>query len=139
MEPAGIMNADEHSLNGLRILVVDDNRDNRDFIEFLLQEYGAEVLAVALANEALKIFAQFKPDMLITDLSMPEKDGYWLIHQVRILETDLGARIPVIVFTGKDLEDISVPEVEFQCYLRKPIDPDKLISSVVRLAIRQEK
>ncbi len=139
MEPAGIMNADEQRLNGLRILVVDDNRDNRDFIEFLLQEYGAEVLAVALANEALKIFAQFKPDILITDLSMPEKDGYWLIHQVRILETDLGARIPVIVFTGKDLEDISVPEVEFQCYLRKPIDPDELIRAVVKLAIRQEK
>ncbi|MDF5712736.1 MAG: response regulator [Rhizonema sp. NSF051] len=133
------MNADEQRLNALRILVVDDNKDNRDFIEFLLQEYGAEVLAVALANEALKIFAQFKPDILITDLSMPEKDGYWLIHQVRMLETDLGARIPVIVFTGKDLEDISVPEVEFQCYLRKPIDPDELIRAVVKLAIRQEK
>ncbi|MDF5721212.1 MAG: response regulator [Rhizonema sp. PD37] len=139
MEPAGVMNADEQRLNGLRILVVDDNKDNRDFIEFLLQEYGAEVLAVDLANEALKLFAQFKPDILITDLSMPEKDGYWLIHQVRILDTDLGARIPVIVFTGKDLDDISVSEVEFQCYLRKPIDPDELIRAVAKLAIRQEK
>lgn len=128
------MKADEQRLNGLRILVVDDNTDNRDFIEFLLQEYGAEVVAVALAKEALKIFTQFKPDLLITDISMPEKDGYWLINQVRIIEADFGTRIPVIVFTGKDLEDISVPEVQFQFYLRKPIDPDELIAAVARLA-----
>ena len=135
-EPAAIMNADQQRLNGLRILVVDDNTDNRDFIEFLLQEYGAEVIAVSLAKEALKKFTQFKLDILITDLSMPEKDGYWLINQVRILENDLGTRIPVIVFTGKDLEDISAPEVEFQFYLRKPIDPDELITAVARLAKR---
>ena len=132
------MNADEQRLNGLRILVVDDNRDNRDFIEFLLQEYGAEVVAVALAKEALKIFTQFKPDLLITDISMPEKDGYWLIHQVRILEADLGTRIPIIVFTGKDLEDFSVPQVEFQFYLRKPIDPDELIAAVAQLDKRNK-
>ncbi len=128
------MDADEQRLNGLRILVVDDNTDNRDFIEFLLQEYGAEVVAVAFAKEALKKFTQFKPEILITDISMPEKDGYWLINQIRILETDLGARIPVIVFTGKDLEDVSVLEVEYQFYLRKPIDPDELIAAVARLA-----
>lgn len=129
-----LMNADEQRLNGLRILVVDDNTDNRDFIEFLLQEYGAEVVAVAFAKEALKKFTQFNPDILITDISMPEKDGYWLINQIRILETDLGTRIPVIVFTGKDLEDVSVLEVEYQFYLRKPLDPDELIVAVARLA-----
>ena len=128
-----IMNADEQRFNGLRILVVDDNTDNRDFIKFLLQEYGAEVITVELAKDALKKFTQFKIDVLITDISMPDQDGCWLINQVRIIETDLGTRIPVIIFTGKDLEDISVIELDFQFYLRKPIDPDELIVAVAQL------
>lgn len=130
------MNADEKILNGLRILVVDDNTDNRDLIEFLLKEYGAEVVTVALASEAVKIFAQFKPDILITDISMPENDGYWLMNQIRILETGLGRRIPIMAFTGTAIENALIAEAGFQFYLRKPIDPDRLITDVAQLAGR---
>ncbi len=127
-------NADEEILNGLRVLVVDDNTDNRDLIEFLLLEYGAEVVTVALATEALKIFVQFKPDILITDISMPQKDGYWLLNQIRILETHLGGRTPVIALTGTAIENISMTDVGFQFYLRKPIDLDELVTGVAQLS-----
>lgn len=133
-EAATIMNADEKILNGLRVLVVDDNTDNRDFIEFLLKECGAEVVTAGLATEALKIFVEFKPDILITDISMPENDGYWLMNQIRILETDLGGRIPVIALTGSAIEDISITETGFEFCLLKPIEPDELIIAVAGLA-----
>ncbi len=126
------MNEDEVVLNGLRVLVVDDNADNRDFIEFLLQEYGAKVVAAASAVEALEIFALVKPAILITDISMPDKDGFWLISQIRSLEASLGGTIPAIAFTGTNIE--AVTEAGFQVYLRKPVDPIELVLAVARLA-----
>lgn len=128
------MNPEEEILSGLRILVVDDNADNRDLIEFLLKQCDAEVVTVSLATEALKILAEFKPDILITDISMPEKDGYWLINQIRIQETDLGKTIPVIALTGTAMDDISMTGAGFQFYLRKPIELDALVTAVAELA-----
>ena len=126
------MNEDEVVLNGLRVLVVDDNADNRDFIEFLLQEYGAKVVAAASAVEALEIFALVKPAILITDISMPDKDGFWLISQIRSLEASLGGTIPAIAFTGTNIE--AATEAGFQVYLRKPVDPTELVLAVAQLA-----
>ncbi len=126
------MTEDEVVLNDLRVLVVDDNSDNRDFIEFLLQEYGAEVVAAASAVEALEIFTLVKPAILITDISMPDKDGFWLISQIRTLAAEEGGKIPAIAFTGTNIEAIT--EAGFQIYLRKPVDPTELVIAVAQLA-----
>jgi len=126
------MTEDEVVLNDLRVLVVDDNSDNRDFIEFLLQEYGAEVVAAASAVEALEIFTLVKPAILITDISMADKDGFWLISQIRTLAAEEGGKIPAIAFTGTNIEAIT--EAGFQIYLRKPVDPTELVIAVAQLA-----
>ncbi len=72
-------------LKGIRVLVVDDDADTREFIAFLLEQQGAIVAIAASANEALAMMAQSKPDLLLSDLGMPEVDGYALIRKLRAM------------------------------------------------------
>ena len=71
------------NLEGIKILVVDDDLDSRDFICFVLEEEGAEVISVSSASEALQALPESKPDVLLSDIGMPEIDGYMLMRQVR--------------------------------------------------------
>jgi PAS domain S-box-containing protein len=119
-------------LAGLKVLVVDDETDTRNFLAFMFEEYGAKVTAVASVDTALAVLEQTKPNILISDIGMSEEDGYSLIHKVRALAPENGGDIPAIALTAFSREEdrLKVLAAGFQQYLTKPIDPDNLIDVV---------
>ncbi|MBD2242771.1 response regulator [Nostoc sp. FACHB-888] len=122
-------------LTGLRVLVVDDETDTRNFLSFMFEEYGASTTAVASVDEALAILEQAKPDILISDIGMSEKNGYMLIRKLRSLEPEKGGCIPAIALTAYTREEdrLEALSAGFQQHLSKPIDPTKLIAMVVNV------
>ncbi|MEH2162049.1 MAG: response regulator [Nostoc sp.] len=119
-------------LAGLRVLVVDDEADTRNFLSFMFEEYGAFATAVASVDEALAILQQAKTDVLISDIGMSEQDGYTLIRKLRSLEPERGGCIPAIALTAYTREEdrLEALSAGFQQHLSKPIDPTKLIAMV---------
>ncbi|MEH2281777.1 MAG: ATP-binding protein [Nostoc sp.] len=122
-------------LNGIRVLVVDDDADSRDFVAFVLEQDGAFVMAVSSANEALQTLAEVKLDVLVSDIGMPDMDGYMLIHQVRTLTPEQGRQIPAIALTAFARNDDQQEALKagFQMHLPKPLNPEKLIAAIVKL------
>ncbi|MEH1941235.1 MAG: response regulator [Nostoc sp.] len=122
-------------LAGLRVLVVDDEADTRNFLSFMFEEYGAIATAVASVDEALAVLEQAKPDILISDIGMSEQNGYTLIRKLRSLEPEKGGGIPAIALTAYTREEdrLEALSAGFQQYLSKPIDPTKLIAMVVNV------
>ncbi|WP_199338349.1 hybrid sensor histidine kinase/response regulator [Nostoc sp. FACHB-133] len=122
-------------LSGIRVLVVDDDTDSRDFVAFVLEEDGAFVIAVSSAYEALQTLALVKPDVLVSDISMPEMDGYMLIHQVRTLTPEQGGQIPAIALTAFARNDDQQEALKagFQMHLSKPVNPEELIAAITRI------
>lgn len=122
-------------LAGLRVLVVDDEADTRNFLSFMFEEYGAFATAVGSVDEALAVLEQAKPDILISDIGMSEQDGYTLIRKLRSLEQERGGRIPAIALTAYTREEdrLEALRAGFQQHLSKPIDPNKLIAAVVNV------
>ncbi|MEH1898890.1 MAG: response regulator [Nostoc sp.] len=122
-------------LAGLRVLVVDDEADTRNFLSFMFEEYGAFAIAVASVDEALAVLEQAKADILISDIGMSEQDGYTLIRKLRSLEPEKGGCIPAIALTAYTREEdrLEALSAGFQQHLSKPIDPTKLIAMVASL------
>ncbi|MDZ8187408.1 MAG: ATP-binding protein [Nostoc sp. ChiSLP02] len=123
------------SLQGIRLLIVDDDADTREFLAFLLEQQGASVTVAASAKEALAAIMESKPDLLLSDLGMPEVDGYTLIRKIRAMPADLGGDIPAIALTAYAAETTQkhVFAAGFQLYVSKPADPSKLIAAIVAL------
>ncbi|MBX9258145.1 response regulator [Desmonostoc muscorum CCALA 125] len=136
-EAAGEISPPEVStpLAGLKVLVVDDETDTRNFLSFMFEDYGAVATAVASVDEALAVLEQAKPDILISDIGMSEQDGYTLIRKLRSLEPEKGGRIPAIALTAytRDEDRLQALAAGFQQHLPKPIDPTKLIGVVVNV------
>ena len=124
------------SLDGLRVLVVDDERDSRDLVAAALMMCGAEVVSVGSANEALEEMERRPFDVLLSDIGMPEMDGYWLINKVRQLPVERGGRIPAAALTAyAGIEDgRRVLLAGYQTHIPKPVEPAELTSVVARLA-----
>ncbi|MCC5617443.1 response regulator [Nostoc sp. CHAB 5836] len=122
-------------LAGLRVLVVDDEADTRNFLSFMFEEYGAIATAVASVDEALAVLEQAKADILISDIGMSEQDGYTLIRKLRSLEPEKGGSIPAIALTAYTREEdrLEALSAGFQQHLSKPIDPAKLIAMVANV------
>jgi PAS domain S-box-containing protein len=119
------------SLSGRRILVVDDDQEGRDLISAVLRQAGASVTAVDSAASALQFLDYMQPDMVITDIAMPEMDGYAL--QRRLRERNKLAATPIIALTAFPASAVSADEKAFDLYLRKPIDPFELTETLSRL------
>jgi PAS domain S-box-containing protein len=133
----------EHSLRGLRIMVVDDEPDTCDFLEMALRPSGATVITASSAREALSLLEQNPADVLVSDIAMHEEDGYGLIKNIRALNSQL-ARIPAIALTaGARQEDrLKALAAGFQEFMVKPIEPNelvRLISAVVVESTTSEK
>jgi PAS domain S-box-containing protein len=126
------------NLEGIKILIVDDDVDSRDFITFLLQEENAEVIAVSSALEALEILAKSKLDILLSDIGMPEMDGYMLIRQVRNWLPEQGGQIPAIALTAYagEYDRQQAISAGFQMHIPKPIEPAELIAAVTKLTLK---
>ncbi|WP_392530535.1 response regulator [Nostoc sp. C117] len=122
-------------LTGLRILVVDDEADTRNFLSFMFEDYGAFTTAVGSVDEALAVLEQAKPDIVISDIGMSEQDGYTLIRKLRSLEPEKGGCIPAIALTAYTREEdrLEALSAGFQQHLSKPIDPNKLIGAVASI------
>ncbi len=122
-------------LDGLRVLVVDDDEDARNLIERVLADEGALVSCASSAVEGLRAVGEVGPDVIVSDIGMPEMDGYALIHQIRSLPADRGGQTPAIALTAYARVEDSERAIErgFQAHLTKPIDPDKLVALVARI------
>ena len=128
------------SLEGLHILAVDDRLDTRELVAFVLEGYGAEVLTVASARSAIAALTENpgRYDVLISDIGMPEEDGYFLIREVRTLAAEAGGEIPAVALTAyaSDKERQRAIEAGFQTHIAKPIEPIKLGLIIANLAGR---
>jgi signal transduction histidine kinase/CheY-like chemotaxis protein len=125
-------------LEGLRVLVVDDERDARDLIAAILSAAGVEVRTAADAGSAMSELETFVPHVLVCDVGMPGEDGYSLMQRIRALPPDRGGRVRAAAVTayarGEDRQRALA--VGFNLHLAKPVDPTELIVSVARLADR---
>jgi CheY-like chemotaxis protein len=117
------------------VIGVDDNADSRELLKAILQHSSAEAVVVSSGKEALAAIRNVHPDILISDLAMPEMDGYELLEKVRSLEPEL-AQLPVIAFpAAARQEDRTLTRLAgFQAHLAKPVDPDELVRTILELA-----
>jgi PAS domain S-box-containing protein len=126
------------NLSGLKILVVDDDADSLDLVKFVLELYEATVTTAASASEALQILGQFQPDVLVSDIGMPEMDGYELLRQIRLLSPEMGGNIPAVALTAfaGEYDQKQAIAAGFQMHIPKPVDPDTLAAAVAQLVKR---
>jgi signal transduction histidine kinase/CheY-like chemotaxis protein len=124
------------TLNGLRLLVVEDDADTRELITFILEQCGAVVTSVTSVREALDVLAHSKIDVLLSDIGLSDADGYELIRQVRLMDNEDGRNIPAVALTAcATAEDRRrALSAGFQCHLPKPVEPTELTAVLSRLA-----
>ena len=125
-------------LGGIRVLVVDDEPDGRDVVGQILQSRGAEIATAGSADEAIRALQSFKPDVLLSDIQMPGKNGYQLLQEIRSLDAGEGRNVPAIALTGfARAEDRKLALLTgYQLHLAKPFDPGELIAAVAMLTGR---
>ena len=124
------------SLDGIRVLLVEDETDARELLEVVLQYADGEVISVGSATAALEALkTDARPDVLLIDIVMPGHDGYWLLDQIRTLP---GGRVPAVAVTGRTRfhDRARAMQMGFQAYLAKPVDPLELCRLIRDLAGR---
>jgi PAS domain S-box-containing protein len=131
----------EPALNDVRVLVVDDERDSRELLVAALMMCGAQVVSFGSAIEALEEMERRPFDVLLSDIGMPEMDGYWLINKIRQLPIERGGRIPAVALTAyAGIEDRKRALLAgYQVHIPKPVELAKLASVVAELAARHAK
>jgi CheY-like chemotaxis protein len=125
-------------LDGIRVLVVDDEADARELVTMLLREAGAETVEASPVSAALDAVDRSPPDVLVSDIGMPLEDGYSLLRNVRSRPPEAGGNVPAIALTaftrGEDVARSS--EAGFARHLAKPVEPAELVAAVRQLAAR---
>lgn len=143
--PLAVRNQDTHEsdlnrsssslhLQGIRVLVVDDEVDMQELVLAILEQYKAEVRVAASAAEALLMFDSFQPDVLVSDIGMPDVDGYMLIRQLR-----QRSKVPAIALTAYagEYDQQQAINAGFQDHLAKPVEPEKLVEAIANLVQSQ--
>jgi signal transduction histidine kinase len=122
-------------LQGARVLLVDDDDDTRDFLATALGTAGAQMRGAATARAAFEAVTDWRPDVIVSDISMPEEDGYSFIRRVRLLPADAGGRTPAVALTAlaRPKDRVSALAAGFQTHLPKPVDPNELVLAVANL------
>lgn len=125
----------QSALSGLRILLAEDDEDSREMLTYLLEEQRVTIEAVASASAALASFAENPPHILISDVGMPDMDGYQLIQKIRELSPEQGGKVPAIALTGYAGSQDKIRSLEsgFQAHLSKPIDFDELFETIRKI------
>jgi len=121
------------------VLLVEDDHDARDLIARILRERGAAVTAASSAAEAVDAYKIDRPDLLISDIGMPEEDGYSLLARLRALDAASGsavARLPAVALTALARAEDRRRAIlaGFQVHLAKPIEPAELVATIANLA-----
>jgi signal transduction histidine kinase/ActR/RegA family two-component response regulator len=124
------------ALQGAQILVVDDDRDALDMLAVVLTEAGAAVRTAASATEALALLRWIRPDVLVSDLAMPDEDGYSLIRNLRAIERESGRETPAVALTAyvRVQDRARAQAAGFDVFVEKPVDPDELIAVLAGIA-----
>jgi signal transduction histidine kinase/DNA-binding response OmpR family regulator len=122
-------------LNGVRVLIVDDDVDTCEMLTFALNLLGAEAQASTSVSEAFVSIDKWQPDVLLTDINMPGEDGYSLINKLRALTPEKGANIPAIALTALARPEDSEQALSagFQLHLAKPVDIEELAEAIANL------
>jgi CheY-like chemotaxis protein len=130
---------DSHSLHGLRVLLVDDEAEAREIISTVIMRTGAEVTACHSASEALAKVLEWKPDVILSDIAMPDEDGYSFIGKVRSLPREKGGETPAAALTAyaRDIDRRQALAAGYQMHIAKPIGATQLVNMVARLAGRE--
>ena len=123
-------------LTGMKILLVEDDDDAREVLRLSLESRGALVTAASGAREALAAVQQALPDVIVSDIAMPDEDGHAFLRKVRALPRDRGGRIPAVALTALTSREARVAsrEAGFHYHLDKPVDTRKLVEIVESLA-----
>jgi len=129
---------DASILSRIRVLVVDDDADARDFLIAILEQYGAMATATASATEALERLQQMNYDLLLSDIGMPGENGYRLMRRIRALPSAQGGQIPAVAVTAYAREEDRMQALSagFQMHISKPIEPRQLLKVIIQLAGR---
>jgi CheY-like chemotaxis protein len=127
------------SLAGVRVLAIDDEEDALGLLRVVLEAAGAEVLTASSATEALRRIAEIKPDVLVTDLGMPQMDGFEFIRRIRSSADPTTREIPAAALTAfaRSEDRTKALDSGFEMHLAKPVDPAELVSSVATLVRRR--
>ncbi len=131
--------SDPRPLANLRVLIVDDDRDSREFVAFVVEQAGAKVSAVNSAIEALQQLSTTPFDLLLSDIGMPEMDGYELMRQISQISSELGGftAIALTAYAG-EMNQRQALAAGFQGHLTKPVEPDELIRTIVTMMGRND-
>ena len=137
-EPIHTKTQAEVPLDGVQILLVDDEPDTREFQAFVLSQSGANVTAVASGLEALQALEQFTPDVLVSDIGMAQMDGYMLMQQIRSRPPNQGGSIRAIALTAyaTEIDRQRAIQVGFQTHITKPVEPEELVRAIANLLER---
>lgn len=137
--PAPVPSSNKSStLAGLRVLVVDDTCDSREYAAFVLSEAGSEVIAVDSAEAALDVLSQQLPDVIVCDIGLPQMNGYELIQQIRSRSAEQGGGMIAIALTSYagDYDQKHAIAAGFQQHLSKPVEPELLVRSIAAIRSR---
>jgi CheY-like chemotaxis protein len=128
-------------LEGLKVLVVDDETDTRELLRVGVGQCGAEVVTAGSAQEALEVIAEESPDLLISDIGMPGEDGYELIRKVRALPVGRGRKIPAIALTAyaRTEDRMRALRAGYQSHIAKPVELAELITVMASLVKQDDK
>jgi len=128
----GMYPADPCALEGINVLVVEDEPDTRELLTTILQECGAQVAAVGSAKDALILIQQELPNVLLSDIAMSEKNGYDLIRKIRALPPEKGGNIPAVALTAYagPVDRRRALLAGFHVHLAKPVEPDELLAVI---------
>jgi PAS domain S-box-containing protein len=123
-------------LDGIRILVVEDEPDTRDFLIRLLEGYGAKVVAAGSVDQALSLFRAERPDLLVSDIGLPVVDGYDLVQQIRDSDADGRGGIPAIALTAyaRAEDRMRAMRAGYQAHIAKPVEPAELLAAISSFA-----
>jgi len=123
-------------LNGLQVLFVEDNLDGRELMTMIIEQAGAKVTAVASVREAFEALEGLRPDVLVSDIGLPDEDGYELIRRLRNGEAESGGFLPAVALTGfvRPEDRARVLAAGFQIHVPKPIEPAELTAAIAAVA-----
>jgi signal transduction histidine kinase len=129
------------SLNGVRVLLLDRDQDARDLVSVVLEQRGASVRTAGSVDQALEVLEAWRPDVLISDTTSPDRDVYALVGKVRSLEADRGGRIPAVALTTLARTDETMRRMlsDVQLDLPKPVEPAVLAAEIARLVGRERR
>ncbi len=133
---APVMRAPEISLGGLKVLVIDDELDARELVQYVLLSADAEVIAAGSAAEGFALLKAERPDVIVSDIGMPENDGYQFMRDVRALHASDGGMTPAIALTAfaRSEDRTRAMLAGYQVHVSKPIEPRELVATVMSLA-----